>query len=149
MYVLKHLKKQFCDLLSVVVLELVKSVLISELYVAFWWGNDDVILLSISVSEPADQGHVLYLLQTILSLFNTSSLSGGVRPKILDVVLHVVDEMQNIEYIVLPIISAGECNEWKPSNFCKTIYVSSIFVLVSTPFTDCFWKSLEYQNQQL
>ena len=118
MYVLKHLKKQFCDLLSVVVLELVKSVLISELYVAFWWGNDDVILLSISVSEPADQGHVLYLLQTILSLFNTSSLSGGVRPKILDVVLHVVDEMQNIQYIVLPIISAGERNEWKPSNFC-------------------------------
>ena len=65
------------------------------------------MLLSLSVSEPEDKGHLLYLLQTILSLFNTSSLSGGVRSKILDVVLHVFDEMPNIHFLALPIISAS------------------------------------------
>ena len=64
-------------------------------------------LLSISVSEASDRDQVLTLLQIALSLFNSCSSAGTVRQRILEAVVHVLEEMSGIHLLSLPLITAG------------------------------------------
>ena len=48
------------------------------------------------------------MIQSILTLFNTCSLFGGVRQKIVDIIYHILDEMPSVHFLSLPLLSAGD-----------------------------------------
>lgn len=99
-------------------------------------------VLSFSLSESQDQEveDTTSLLQTILSLFNTCSPSGGVRQKILDIILHILDEMPSIHYLSLPLLSAGD------------VMITSLFVYIplSEPINvTLFWFMFYLYNKEI
>jgi hypothetical protein len=66
-----------------------------------------VLELSDRDSPDHTPQHITHLLQIVLSLFSTCSLVGGVRNRILDIVLHILDEMPGAHLLSLPLLSAA------------------------------------------